>query len=182
MTTLYNLLMIKVEIILSILKLFNVKIQQFVNERKNVIKILEKEISKNEKYIWIHVASLGEFEQAIPIIEEINKHYIDYKILVTFFSPSGYEIIKNYNKVDVVCYLPLDSRRRVKKFIQIVNPKLVFFVKYEFWPNLLNELKRKEIPTILVSGIFRKQQIQNLFNYKKCNNNSNKPNYFCLSP
>lgn len=137
--------------------MFNKKIKLFVNGRKETFsKILKL---KNKKTIWFHVASLGEFEQAIPIIEEINKHYIDYKILVTFFSPSGYEIIKNYNKADVVCYLPLDSRRRVKKFIQIVNPKLVFFVKYEFWPNLLNELKRKEIPTILVSGIFRKQQI-----------------------
>tara|TARA_B100000768_G_C11262933_1_gene369642 strand:+ start:234 stop:1406 length:1173 start_codon:yes stop_codon:yes gene_type:complete len=136
---------------------FNKKIKLFVNGRKETFsKILKL---KNKKTIWFHVASLGEFEQAIPIIEEINKHYIDYKILVTFFSPSGYEIIKNYNKADVVCYLPLDSRRRVKKFIQIVNPKLVLFVKYEFWPNLLNELKRKEIPTILVSGIFRKQQI-----------------------
>ena len=137
--------------------MFNKKIKLFVNGRKETFsKILKL---KNKKTIWFHVASLGEFEQAIPIIEEINKHYIDYKILVTFFSPSGYEIIKNYNKADVVCYLPLDSRRRVKKFIQIVNPKLVLFVKYEFWPNLLNELKRKEIPTILVSGIFRKQQI-----------------------
>jgi len=157
MKFLYNFVIFLVSVLLPIISVFNKKIKLFVNGRKETFsKILKL---KNKKTIWFHVASLGEFEQAIPIIEEINKHYIDYKILVTFFSPSGYEIIKNYNKADVVCYLPLDSRRRVKKFIQIVNPKLVFFVKYEFWPNLLNELKRKEIPTILVSGIFRKQQI-----------------------
>ena len=157
MKFLYNFVIFLVSVLLPIISVFNKKIKLFVNGRKETFsKILKL---KNKKTIWFHVASLGEFEQAIPIIEEINKHYIDYKILVTFFSPSGYEIIKNYNKADVVCYLPLDSRRRIKKFIQIVNPKLVFFVKYEFWPNLLNELKRKEIPTILVSGIFRKQQI-----------------------
>ena len=157
MKFLYNFVIFLVSVLLPIISVFNKKIKLFVNGRKETFsKILKL---KNKKTIWFHVASLGEFEQAIPIIEEINKHYIDYKILVTFFSPSGYEIIKNYNKADVVCYLPLDSRRRVKKFIQIVNPKLVLFVKYEFWPNLLNELKRKEIPTILVSGIFRKQQI-----------------------
>ena len=157
MKFLYNFVIFLVSVLLPIISVFNKKIKLFVNGRKETFsKILKL---KNKKTIWFHVASLGEFEQAIPIIEEINKHYIDYKILVTFFSPSGYEIIKNYNKAYVVCYLPLDSRRRVKKFIQIVNPKLVFFVKYEFWPNLLNELKRKEIPTILVSGIFRKQQI-----------------------
>jgi len=157
MKFLYNFVIFLVSVLLPIISVFNKKIKLFVNGRKETFsKILKL---KNKKTIWFHVASLGEFEQAIPIIEEINKHYIDYKILVTFFSPSGYEIIKNYNKAYVVCYLPLDSRRRVKKFIQIVNPKLVLFVKYEFWPNLLNELKRKEIPTILVSGIFRKQQI-----------------------
>ena len=157
MKFLYNFVIFLVSVLLPIISVFNKKIKLFVNGRKETFpKILKL---KNKKTIWFHVASLGEFEQAIPIIEEINKHYIDYKILVTFFSPSGYEIIKNYNKADVVCYLPLDSRRRVKKFIQIINPKLVLFVKYEFWPNLLNELKRKEIPTILVSGIFRKQQI-----------------------
>jgi len=157
MKFLYNFVIFLVSVLLPIISVFNKKIKLFVNGRKETFSKIKK--LKNKKTIWFHVASLGEFEQAIPIIEEINKHYIDYKILVTFFSPSGYEIIKNYNKADVVCYLPLDSRRRVKKFIQIVNPKLVFFVKYEFWPNLLNELKRKEIPTILVSGIFRKQQI-----------------------
>ena len=114
---------------------------------------------KNAKTIWFHVASLGEFEQARPIIEEIRNIHSEYKILVTFFSPSGYEIRKNYNLADVVCYLPLDSKSNVREFIKEVNPVMVLFIKYEFWPNLLNELKKKEIKTILVSGILRKNQI-----------------------
>lgn len=114
---------------------------------------------KNKKTIWIHAASLGEFEQARPIIEELKKEYQQYKILVTFFSPSGYEIRKNYDLADVVCYMPLDSKANAKKFIEIVNPKMAIFIKYEFWPNFLNELKKKEIPTILVSGILREKQI-----------------------
>ena len=114
---------------------------------------------KNAKTIWFHVASLGEFEQARPIIEEIRNTHSEYKILVTFFSPSGYEIRKNYNLADVVCYLPLDSRSNVREFVKEVNPVMVLFIKYEFWPNLLNELKKKEIKTILVSGILRKNQI-----------------------
>ena len=114
---------------------------------------------KNAKTIWFHVASLGEFEQARPIIEEIRNTHSEYKILVTFFSPSGYEIRKNYNLADVVCYLPLDSKSNVREFVKEVNPVMVLFIKYEFWPNLLNELKKKEIKTILVSGILRKNQI-----------------------
>ena len=114
---------------------------------------------KNLKTIWFHAASLGEFEQAIPIIEEIKKQYPQYKILVTFFSPSGYEIRKNYNLADVVCYLPLDSKSNAKMFLEIVNPKIVIFIKYEFWPNLLNELQKNKVSTILVSGILRDKQL-----------------------
>jgi len=117
------------------------------------------ELKKNDKVVWIHAASLGEFEQARPIIENIKTQYDTYKIVVTFFSPSGYEIRKNYNLADVVCYLPLDSKVNAKKFIDIVHPTLAIFVKYEFWPNLLHELKRKEIPTILISGILREKQV-----------------------
>ncbi len=114
---------------------------------------------KNKDVIWFHAASLGEFEQARPVIEEIKKRHANYKIVVTFFSPSGYEIRKNYNLADVICYLPLDSEKNARKFIEILNLKLVIFIKYEFWPNFLNELKKKEIPTILVSGILREKQL-----------------------
>jgi 3-deoxy-D-manno-octulosonic-acid transferase len=101
---------------------------------------------------------LGEFEQGRPIIEKCKKEYPNHKILVTFFSPSGYEIRKDYALSDVVCYLPLDTKKNVRKFLELVHPEIAIFVKYEFWPNLLRELKRKEIKTILVSGIFRKEQ------------------------
>lgn len=114
---------------------------------------------KNQNVVWFHVASLGEFEQARPIIEEIKKKYRGHKILVTFFSPSGYEIRKNYNLADVVCYLPLDSKVNARKFVKEVDPKIAVFVKYEFWPNLLNELHKKEIQTILISGILRDNQL-----------------------
>ncbi|MCG1034875.1 3-deoxy-D-manno-octulosonic acid transferase [Polaribacter sargassicola] len=157
MKFLYDLLVFKASIFLPIIALFNKKIKFFVDGRKETFSKIKA--LKNKKTIWFHVASLGEFEQARPIIEELKKNYSTYKILVTFFSPSGYEIRKNYYLADVVCYLPLDSISNAKKFVEIVNPKYAVFIKYEFWPNLLNELKRKEVSTILVSGILRKKQL-----------------------
>ena len=129
----------------------------FVDGRKEVFK--EIEVLRNQNTIWFHAASLGEFEQARPIIEEVKNNYKNYKILVTFFSPSGYEIRKNYNLADVICYLPLDSNSNAKKFVEIVNPKIAIFVKYEFWPNFLKELKNKNSTTILISGILREKQV-----------------------
>ena len=137
--------------------LFNNKIKLFVDGRKEVFKQIE--VLRNQNTIWFHAASLGEFEQARPIIEEVKNNYKNYKILVTFFSPSGYEIRKNYNLADVICYLPLDFKSNAKKFIEIVNPKLAIFVKYEFWPNFLKELKNKNSTTILISGILREKQV-----------------------
>lgn len=115
-------------------------------------------INAEDKVVWIHAASLGEFEQARPIIEEIKKSHSQYKIVVTFFSPSGYEIRKNYELADVVCYLPFDTKGRVRKFLKMTHPELAIIVKYEFWPNLLKELDKQKITTILVSGIFRSTQ------------------------
>lgn len=157
MKFLYNFLIFIASPILHVIALFNRKIKFFVKGRKETFSKIST--LKNEQTIWFHVASLGEFEQARPIIEDIKKEYKQYKILVTFFSPSGYEIRKNYNLADVICYLPLDSKSNAKKFVEIVNPNMAIFIKYEFWPNLLNELKRKEIPTILVSGILREKQL-----------------------
>ncbi|WP_397444939.1 3-deoxy-D-manno-octulosonic acid transferase [Polaribacter sp. R77954] len=157
MNILYNILIFKAKILLPLIAIFNKKIKLFVKGRKETFSKVSA--IKNKNTIWFHAASLGEFEQARPIIEEIKKNYNQYKILVTFFSPSGYEIRKNYNLADVVCYLPLDSKTNAKKFVKEVNPKLAIFIKYEFWPNLLNELKKKELPTILVSGILRDKQL-----------------------
>ena len=157
MNFLYNILIFKATLLLQILAFFNKKLKLFVDGRKETFSKIDA--LKGENVIWFHAASLGEFEQARPIIEELKKHFNQYKILVTFFSPSGYEVRKNYNLADVICYLPLDSKSNARKFVEIVNPKFAIFVKYEFWPNLLNELKSKEIPTILASGILREKQI-----------------------
>jgi len=139
--------------------LFNPKIKLFVDGRKTVFETLENCISKTDKTIWIHCASLGEFEQGLPIIKELKKQYTTHKILVSFFSPSGYEVKKNSSDADVIIYLPLDTIANAKRFLDLLHPELTIFVKYEFWPNYLNELKKRNIKTILVSGIFRENQI-----------------------
>lgn len=154
---LYNILVFKAQLVLFIIAFFNKKIKLFVDGRKQTFSKIS--VLKDKNTIWFHAASLGEFEQARPIIEDLKKNHSQYKILVTFFSPSGYEIRKNYDLADVVCYLPLDSTSNARKFIEIVNPKMAIFIKYEFWPNLLNELNLKHVPTILVSGILRDKQL-----------------------
>jgi 3-deoxy-D-manno-octulosonic-acid transferase len=144
---------------IGISSLFNSKAKQWINGRKYGISEIQKNIelkkSNSEKTIWIHCASLGEFEQGRPLIEKLKKQYPNQKIVLTFFSPSGYEIRKNYEGADFVFYLPEDTPSNASSFISIINPQAVFFVKYEFWFNYLNELKKRNIPTYLVSGIFR---------------------------
>lgn len=157
MNFLYNLLLFKASILLPILALFNKKIKLFVNGRKETFTKLNN-IHKTDKVIWFHAASLGEFEQGRPIIEKLKEQYKNHKIVITFFSPSGYEIRKNYALADVICYLPLDTKSNVKKFIDKIHPDIAIIIKYEFWPNLLSELKKQQINTILISGIFRKKQ------------------------
>ena len=121
--------------------------------------ILRKNIDRNAKYIWFHAASLGEFEQGRPMIEKIREAHPEYKVLLTFFSPSGYEVRKNYNGADVICYLPFDTPYRVHKFLNLANPAIAVFIKYEFWYNYLSELKRRKIPVYIISAIFRPQQL-----------------------
>lgn len=157
MNFIYNILIYIAYFSLRIIALFNKKIKLFINGRKETFSKLSI-IKPSDKVTWIHAASLGEFEQARPIIERIKKEYPEYKIVVTFFSPSGYEIRKNYDLADVVCCLPFDTKSNVHRFIKQVHPELAIIVKYEFWPNLLNELRKTCTKTILVSGIFRKNQ------------------------
>ena len=121
--------------------------------------ILREKIDRNAKYIWFHASSLGEFEQGRPLIEKIKAEHPEYKILLTFFSPSGYEVRKNYGGADVVCYLPFDTPYRVKKFLDLSKPVMAIFIKYEYWDNYLSELKRRNIPVYIVSAIFRKEQL-----------------------
>lgn len=139
--------------------LFNPKIKLFISGRKTVFKKLQEHITQTDKVIWIHTASLGEFEQGLPIIEQLKKQYLNHKVVVSFFSPSGYEVKKNSIVADCIVYLPLDTKTNAKRFLDILHPDLAVFVKYEFWPNYLAELKNRNIDTLLVSGIFREKQI-----------------------
>ncbi len=153
----YNSIVILVSWLIKPIALFHKKINLFVNGRKNTFHLLKK-IQKTDQVVWIHCASLGEFEQGRPIIEQLKKELPNYKIVLTFFSPSGYEIRKNYTLADVICYLPIDTRKNAQRFLDAIHPEIVIFVKYEFWPNILKELKNRSINTLLVSGIFRNKQ------------------------
>jgi len=159
MLFLYNLVISIAGFFLKIVALFSPKIKLFVNGRKNVFSILEEKIKSSDKTIWFHSASLGEYEQGLPVIEKIKEKYPDHKIIVTFFSPSGYEVRKNNTVADVTVYLPLDTKSNAKQFLKLAHPELVFFIKYEFWLNYLKELETSKTPTYLISGIFRDNQM-----------------------
>jgi 3-deoxy-D-manno-octulosonic-acid transferase len=131
----------------------------FVKGRKDVFKTLQLKINEDDQTIWFHCASLGEYEQGLPIMESVKKKFPNHKLVLTFFSPSGYEIKKNSSIADVVSYLPLDTPHNSKKFIKIVHPTLAIFIKYEFWPNYLFQLQKNNISSLLVSGLFRKSQV-----------------------
>ena len=158
MLLLYNFIIQIAGFLLKIVAVFNPKIKLFVDGRKTVFTTLAKKINSEDKTIWFHAASLGEFEQGLPVIEKIRKKFPDYKIVVTFFSPSGFEVRKNNTIADVTVYLPLDSEKNAREFLKLVHPTMVFFIKYEYWPNYLNELQKLKIPTYLISGIFRENQ------------------------
>ncbi len=155
----YNIIISIASFLLKIAALFIPKIKLFVDGRKNVFEVLSHKINLLDKTIWFHAASLGEYEQGLPVIEKIKIKYPNHKIVLTFFSPSGFEVRKNNTVADLTVYLPLDSVSYAKKFIKMVHPEMVFFIKYEFWPNYLNELKKHQIKTYLISGIFRENQL-----------------------
>ena len=159
MYLLYNLVVHTAWTFLNLAALFNAKLRLFVDGRKSTFSILETNISKKDSVIWVHSASLGEFEQGLPVIEAIRSSFPSYKILVTFFSPSGYEVKKHTPVADLVTYLPLDSKKNVKRFLKLTHPKLAIFIKYEIWPNYLKGLNKEQIPTLLISALFKKEQI-----------------------
>ena len=158
MLFLYNLLVVSAGFLLKGVAFFSPKIKLFVVGRKEVFSILKEKIKPTDKTIWFHAASLGEYEQGLPVIEKVKEKYPTHKIVVTFFSPSGYEVRKNNPIADVTVYLPLDTNANAATFIDLVHPEMVFFIKYEFWPNYLHELRKKSIKTYLISGIFREKQ------------------------
>lgn len=158
MNQIYNIIVLLASQCLKIFALFSPKLKLFVSGRKSVFSTLESEIQTNDKTIWFHAASLGEYEQGLPVMEAVKQYYPNHKIVLTFFSPSGFEVRKNNSIADVTVYLPLDTLSNAKQFVQLVHPEKVFFIKYEYWPNYLNELKKQEIKTYLISGIFREKQ------------------------
>jgi len=151
-----------IEIILlfvRVLALFSKKTAHFLKVRANSLETIQSKISVNDQVLWFHCASLGEFEQARPLIESCKKDFPNHRIALTFFSPSGYEVQKNYAFADVVTYLPLDRKKSVLRFIEALRPQVLFLIKYEFWPNLISELQKQKIPVFSVASIFRKQQL-----------------------
>lgn len=158
MAAFYNLSILLYRFFIQIASIRSEKARQWITGRKNIFKELKKKIKKEDRIAWFHCASLGEFEQGRPVIEKFREKYPDIKILLTFFSPSGYEIRKNYEYAEYVFYLPIDTPRNARNFIKIVKPEIAVFIKYEYWFNYLKELYRKEIPVVIVSAIFRKSQ------------------------
>ena len=144
---------------LKILALFNSKLKLFVKGRKHSFYLLDNAISKEDRTLWVHAASLGEYEQGLPIIEKLKNEYPLHKIVLTFFSPSGYEVKKNTTVADVVAYLPMDTKKNVAHFLKTVHPDIAIFVKYEIWPNYIKALEKNKIPAILVSALFKKNQV-----------------------
>ncbi len=159
MLFLYNFIVHITGFLLQIVALFSPKIKLFLDGRKLVLEKLSGKFKADDKSIWFHAASLGEYEQGLPVIEKIKTKYPNHKIVITFFSPSGFEVRKNNTVADVTVYLPLDTMSNATKFIEMVNPEMVFFIKYEYWPNYLNELKKRNIKTYLISGVFREKQV-----------------------
>ena len=156
---LYNLIVVFADFVLKILALFSPKIKLFVAGRVTTFETLASKIKPEEKTIWFHAASLGEFEQGLPVIEKMKTQFPNHKLVLTFFSPSGFEVRKNNTVADVTVYLPVDTIANVNRFLELVHPEMVFFIKYEYWPNYLNALKKRTIPTYLISGVFRKDQL-----------------------
>ena len=159
MLFLYNFIVILASQLVKLLALFSPKIKLFVEGRKEVFSTLKSKISPSDKTIWFHAASLGEYEQGLPVMEAIKTKFPNHKIVLTFFSPSGFEVRKNNTVADVTVYLPLDTKNNASEFLKLVQPEMVFFIKYEYWPNYLNKIKKLNIKTYLISGVLRENQM-----------------------
>lgn len=156
---LYNLAIYLYLAGVAVLSLFNSKVRKMWRGERNAFSLLKRETDPTASYIWVHAASLGEFEQGRPIIEKLREEHPAYKILLTFFSPSGYEVRKDYKGADIVCYLPLDTPINAIRFLRLIRPVMAFFIKYEFWYNYLHILRHRKVPVYSVSSIFRPDQV-----------------------
>ena len=143
----------------AILSLFNEKVRKMWRGERHAIRTIKEKIDPNAQYVWFHAASLGEFEQGRPLMEQLRREHPEYKILLTFFSPSGYEVRKNYEGADIICYLPLDTILNARRFLRTIRPVMAFFIKYEFWYNYLHILRHRGVPVYSVSSIFRPGQV-----------------------
>ena len=155
----YNLIIYLYQLGVIIASLFNEKVRKMWRGEREAVRILKEKVDPNAKYVWFHAASLGEFEQGRPLMEQLRRDYPEYKILLTFFSPSGYEVRKNYEGADISCYLPLDTITNARRFLRAIRPVMAFFIKYEFWYNYLHILKHRNVPVYSVSSIFRPDQV-----------------------
>ena len=155
----YNIVIYFVLFGIAVASLFNEKVRKMWRGEREAFKILRQKVDPDAKYVWFHAASLGEFEQGRPLMERIRKDHPQYKILLTFYSPSGYEVRKNYEGADIICYMPVDTRLNAIRFLRLVRPVMAFFIKYEFWSNFLHILKHRGVPTYSVSSIFREDQV-----------------------
>ena len=159
MKLLYNISIFHLELAFKVLSWFNDKIKRGLEGRKQSLEIVKSKISKDDKVIWMHAASLGEYEQGLPVLEKLKEKYPNHKVLVTFFSPSGYENVVKKNKEDVLCYLPFDKKSTISEFVKAVNPEIFFTVKYDFWYHLLDELKKQNAKIYVISALFYNKQI-----------------------
>mgnify|MGYP002411273830 CR=1 FL=1 len=155
----YQVFIFLYSVCVRVASLFSKKVRKMWQGEHDAFRILQQRVDPNAQYVWFHAASLGEFEQGRPLMEAIRKEHPEFKILLTFFSPSGYEVRKNYTGADIICYLPLDTIGNARRFLRLVRPVKAFFIKYEFWYNYLHIMKHRGVPTYSVSSIFRPDQI-----------------------
>ena len=155
----YNLIIYLYLLGVAVYSLFNEKVRKMWRGERDAIRVLREKVDPKARYVWFHAASLGEFEQGRPLMEQMKREHPDIKILLTFFSPSGYEVRKNYEGADIICYLPLDTIGNARRFLRAVRPEMAFFIKYEFWYNYLHILKHRNVPVYSVSSIFREDQV-----------------------
>ena len=159
MKLLYSISIFHLELAFKVLSWFNDKIKRGLEGRKQSLEIVKSKISKDDKVIWMHAASLGEYEQGLPVLEKLKEKYPNHKVLVTFFSPSGYENVVKKNKEDILCYLPFDKKSTISEFVKAVHPEIFFTVKYDFWYHLLDELKKQNTKVFVISALFYENQV-----------------------
>ena len=155
----YNLIIYLYLFGVAVYSLFDEKVRKMWRGERAAFSVLKEKVDPEARYVWFHAASLGEFEQGRPLMERLRREHPEYKILLTFFSPSGYEVCKNYEGADIICYLPLDTPINAIRFLRLVRPVMAFFIKYEFWYNYLHILKHRQVPVYSVSSIFRPDQV-----------------------